>query len=331
MNSLRVRSAGLLFALALLLPGTSAWAQLTEDFSSPANASNGATLGACQQLTVGLAAGGTVSVSGNGVAAISTPSEADSAILYSTHPLPAAGYKVQVVVKNVAYHKYTKENAVTLLAITNGQPTSGSEVGWLSRRVVGVEVDSMPDFTNDSSIFINYWDSSNTEYTWNGSQWTTAWDPYFAPQSDYVVAIEKTAGQYIITVSSGGAQLAQASVSASSVASSASEYLVVGDRLTDFTKGSMDIDSITMPSASCGGSDAGTADSWKPYIEASAEFPPGDYPSWSYDGGGLPGKPRPQEPSACDCRVAAPPAAGSPALLLLLVVAFALAVRRRRR
>lgn len=327
MNSFR--SVGLLFVV-LLLPGV-ARAQLTEDFSNPANASNGATLGACQQLTVGLAAGGTVTVNGNGVAAINTPSEADSAILFSTHPLPAAGYKVQVVVKNVAYHKYTKENAVTLLAITNGQPTSGSEVGWLSRRVVGVEVDSMPDFINDSSIFINYWDSANTEYTWNGSQWTTEWDPYFAPQNDYVVAIEKTAGQYIITVSSGGAQLAQASVSASSVSSSASEYLVIGDRLTDFTKGSMDIDSITMPSASCGGSDAGSTDSWKPYVEAGVEFPQGDYPSWTYDGGGLPGKPRPQEPSACDCRVTAAPAASGPAqLLLLLALALGLAVLRRR-
>jgi len=301
-------------------------AQVTENFTSAASTSNGATLGQCSQLTVGLAGSGTLTVSGNGTAAISTPAVGDAAILYSSQPLPAT-YKVSVEVQNVAYPKGSVENGVTVLAITNNLPSPGTEVDWSTHRLVAVEIDSKPDFVNDSSAFVNYWDSAYTLYTWDGSQWgagDNGWNPYFPPQTSYEVTVEKTATDYVITVSSGGASVTSATVPVSNVAPASSEYLVVGDRITDFFAGSMNVVRVTMP-ASCGGSDAGPDGSVPEF--PTPEAGTGYYDGWPTGGDGyLPSKPRPTEPSACDCNVGARPRAPLGALLLL---AFLLLARRR--
>jgi len=316
-------------ALVSLAVPSPASAQLIEEFTQPAT---GNTLGSCGQLTISNAGSGSVSVSGNGVAQISTPSEADAAFIRSTTPLPST-YKITVKLQNVSYHKYTAENGVTLLAITNGVPTPGTETAWLNRRLVGVEVDSKPDFINDSSIFVNYWNSSGAMHTWDGGQWGQAddyWNPYFAPYTNYVVELEKTASNYVITVSADGAQLTRATVSVASVAGASTEYLVVGDRITDFFRGSIAVDAITMP-GTCNGptpDGAGLSDAG-PQGDAVIWAPVEGGPTY-YDSGSPRPNARPGTPMACDCRLADAPSSPSAVVLTLLCLLALLVVRRTR-
>jgi MYXO-CTERM domain-containing protein len=321
----------LLFFVTLTL-GSPVYGQtLTEDFSKPANAGHGSQLGQCGQLTAGVAASGSITINGGGSAIINTASVPDAAMIFSSDPLPAT-YTVTVRVKNVNYHKTNVENGVTLLAITNQKPIPGTEVDWMPKRVVGVELDSLPDFVNDSSAFVNYWNAQAEMYTWNGSSWGKGdafWKPYWPVHSAYEITIEKTASQYTLIVRGGGAELTRASVAVGNVMPGSAEYLVVGDRLTDFFAGNMEIDSITMPGSCNTSPDAGppnpdTGPQEFPKPEAGTGGGPDG--AFKYDSGqtGL----RPKEPSSCDCNVAAEsslgPLAVAPLLLLLLFL------RRRR-
>jgi len=322
----------------LVLAGGAARAQITEDFNQPATVSDGSTLGACGQLTARLAGSGSINVSGGGTAVFNTASVPDAAMLCSSQPLPAT-YKVTVRVHNVNYHKAAVENGVTALAIANVAPTPSTEADWLPKRLVGVEIDSKPYFTDDSSIFVNYWDAAWDMYTWDGVSWgkgDPAWAPYFPIKSSYEVTIEKTASDYQITVRGDGVLLAQTSVPVSSVMPSSGDYLVIGDRLTDFFSGSMELESVTMPGpAGCNPSDAGppapSPDGGPP------EFPTPDGGTGAWPDGlfsadsGIPYKPRPSEPSACDCNVGSSAAPGLGSLGLLPVLLLLLLLRSRGR
>jgi MYXO-CTERM domain-containing protein len=313
------------------LAGTAHAQVITEDFTQPANGGNGSQLGQCGQLTIGLAASGNVTINGGGTAIFNTASVPDAAMIFSTNPLPAT-YSVTVRVQNVNYHKTSVENGVTLLAIATSQPVPGTEVDWMPKRIVGVEIDSKPEFTDDSSAFVNYWTNQAEMYTWNGTSWgmgDTAWQPYWPVHSAYEVTIEKTTSQYTLIVRAAGNEITRASVAVSNVMQSSSEYLVVGDRLTDFFAGNMEVDSITMP-ANCNTSpDAGppkpdTGPQEFPTPEAGTGSWPDGY--FMYDAGQVGS--RPKEPSACDCNMAAQSDLGPLAVAPLL--ALFLFLRRRR-
>lgn len=323
------------FCCALLLVGGAARGQITEGFNQPTAVSDGSTLGACGQLTARLAGSGSIQVSGNGAALFDTASIPDAAMLRSSQPLPAT-YTVTVRVRNVRYHKGAVENGVTALAIANVSPSPSTEADWLPKRVVGVEIDSKPYFTGDSSIFVNYWDPAWDMYTWDGVSWgkgDPAWQPYFPVKSSYEVTIDKTTSDYQITVRGDGVLLAQASVPVSSVMPSSGDYLVIGDRLTDFFSGNMELESVTMPGPTgCSPqADAGAPPAPSPSPDGAPPellTPDGGAGGWS-DGlfgadSGIPYTPRPGEPSACDCNVGSSAASGShavlPALLLLLLL-----------
>jgi MYXO-CTERM domain-containing protein len=241
-------------SFGILTPSTAAGANITESFTQAANPSTtGSTLGQCAQLTVGLAANGSVSVPGNGDATISTPAAVDAAILYSTHKLPAAGYTVSVGLTNIYYDKYGQENGVTLLALADVTPQTGTETWWSSHRLIGVEANVYPGGGPNHPLFITYW-SATAMYTWNGSAWATGPGSYtpvliYDPSQTYTVELQKggRASSYTVRIRSGGNVLAQASVPVSSVKPASSEYLVVGDRLTDAFRGFVDITEVTMP------------------------------------------------------------------------------------
>lgn len=253
-----------------LIPGASA--DITEGFMTPVSVSSGSTLGACNQITVGTSSGGAVTV-GGGSAFLKTSSEADTAMLYSTLPLPGAAYKVSVEVSDVAYPQYTLTNGVTLLAIVDTKPQSASDLWWGQHRMIGVEVDVAPGAANKYPLYFSYWDSS-TIYTWDGTKWvpgSAGLKPVmtYDPIEAYTITISKTpkagAPWYVISISANGVVLAAASVPAKDVRPAAAEYFVVGDRLTNYFKGSMDVDSLSMPMyPSCGVPDGGLPDSAPP-------------------------------------------------------------------
>ena len=259
----RVASARLLCMALLFAPLGAARANITEGFSSSAATSAGSTLGACNQLTVGLSGAGSVAVPGTGVAAVSTPAAADAAMLYSTQALPAT-YMVTAVVGKIDYPQYTMENGVTLLAISDTTPMAAGAAWWGSHRVVAVEVAVTPGAPNQYPVYVNYFDSA-TFYTWDGTSWGAgdpAWVPAitFDPTKSYKVSIQKTASSYVITVSTGSTQLTQATVPVASVLPAATEHFVIGDRLTNYFRGSMEVHSVTQPTPPGCAPDAGVPD-----------------------------------------------------------------------
>lgn len=272
------RAARLLCLALVLSPTGAARANITEDFSSPAAASPGSTLGVCNQLTVGLSGAGSIAVPGTGVATVNTPAAADAAMLYSTQALPAT-YKVTAVVGKIGYPQYTAENGVTLLAISDTTPLAADSAWWGSHRVVAVEVAVTPGAPNQYPLYVNYFDST-TIYTWNGTSWGAgdpAWVPVitFDPTKSYTVSIQKTAASYIITVSTGGTQLTQATVSTGSALPTTSERFVIGDRLTNYFRGSMEVHSVTQPTPPGCVLDAGTPDT-STLDSGPADGPPPD-------------------------------------------------------
>lgn len=359
-----MRPSALVACVLALLPAPSRAANITEYFTVAATTSHGSTLGVCNQLTVGLSGGGSLVVPGNGTATVNTPAEADVAMLYSSAPLPAGDHKVSVTVNKINFPKYTKENGVTLLTVVGVVPQPATSGWWESFRLLGVEVAVVPSSTNDYPMFVNYWDGSGNIYTWNG----TAWDPNnwvpavtFDPTKSYKVTVEKASSVYTITVSSGSATLAQASVPASSVRPATAAYFVVGDRLTDYFKGSMEVKSISQPMPpSCTGVPDGNV--MPPDASVDAPPPPDAEPSRDFPAdqavdapppapeGGLPDGgvdlpwpsfwdlftpdlgstgPGGSGDSGCGCGVGAPPA--SRALAAVVALLPLLLLRRRRR
>jgi len=239
--------------LIVFLAPRASLAEVTEDFNSAVAVSNGTTLGVCNQLTASLYLGGSVSVPGNGSATISTVAEVDVAMLQSTQPLPNT-YKVTVTVGSVSYPQYTLENGVTWLAIVDTSPVPATESWWASHRMVSVEVTVSPGSPDQYPVYINYFDSSEY-YTWNGTLWGSGdpnWIPLFNfdPAKDYEISIQKSSGQYTITVTTGTTQVAKATVPVGSVRPATAEYFVVGDRVSNYFKGSMKVKSITQPKPS---------------------------------------------------------------------------------
>jgi hypothetical protein len=268
-------SARVLCLTLLSAPLGAARADITEDFSSPAAAGPGSTLGACNQLKVGLSGAGSITVPGTGVATVSTPAAADAAMLYSTQALPAT-YKVTAVLGKIDYPQYTLENGVTLLAISDTTPQAAGATWWGSHRVVAVEVAVTPGASNQYPIYVNYFDST-TLYTWNGTSWGAgdpAWVPVitFDPTKSYKVSIQKTASSYIVTVSTGTTQLTQATVPVASVLPATTERFVIGDRLTDYFRGSLQVHSVTQPTPPGCALDAGMPDT------STADAGPADGP-----------------------------------------------------
>ena len=312
-----------------LAAAPAAAADITESFQTATQTSDGSQLGACKQLTVGLTAGGSLTV-GNGSAALSTPNGPDAAFLTSTGPLPSGDYKVIVEVSKISFPQNPAgqgENGVTLLAIADTAPQSSSEEWWKSHRIVGVEADMTAEATVQNTIYVNYWNALNTMLSWNGSSWVTDWTHalIYDPAQRYRITVEKASGNYSITVAeAGGTVLSQASISTNSVMQASAEYLIVGDRLTDAFHGSMEIHSVTMPTSTCAGAgDGGKAD-------LGSIDPP------FTDGGGSWDLPRAKNPArsssnACDCRVAADDDVGLWAMLLpALLIGHLLRARRRR-
>jgi hypothetical protein len=114
--------------------------------------------------------------------------------------------------------------------------------------------------------------------------------------------------------------VAQATVPTVQVGATGNEYFVVGDRLTDFFTGSMNVNTITMPRpADCKDPDSPSQDS-------------GSKPVWpegglKLDGGN--GHSASNPSGACDCRVAAKaPASALPSVIMIAL--FALLLRRQR-
>jgi MYXO-CTERM domain-containing protein len=225
--------------------------QIVESFTSPATVTNGSHLGQCNQLKAALFGNGAITVAGNGHASVATLVETDAAMLHNATPLPSAAYKVSVEVTKINYTQYAIENGVTLLTIANKVPQPASEGWWSNYRMLGVEVNTMPGSPNKYPIYVNYWDSANM-YTWNGTQWGAgdpAWQPVltFDPTKTYTVEIVKAQNLYTIRVLSGSTVLTQATVPVASVRPATHEYFVVGDRLTNYFKGTMQINSVSMP------------------------------------------------------------------------------------
>jgi MYXO-CTERM domain-containing protein len=244
-------------ALGLILAlSSSAWgADLTEQFLSSASSGSGSKLGACKQLLVSTFGGGKITVAGNGAAAVESTLTTDAAFLSSTDPLPQTTYKVTVEVSKINFPQdTTQENGVSLLVISNTSPLAASDQWWKSYRMIGVEVDVLPDDTNLYPVYVNYWDAANI-YTWNGAAWGVGdpnWKPVMSydPAKKYTISVEKATNWYTITISSGGAQLVKATVPVPNVLPGTTEYLVVGDRLTNAFRGTMEINSVTMPTPS---------------------------------------------------------------------------------
>jgi MYXO-CTERM domain-containing protein len=306
----------------LLLTGVAARADVTETFNQATPASDGTKLGACKQLTAHVYEGGSVNISGNGAAVVKSPAATDAAFLASSDPLPSSGYKVSVRLSNIGFLQSFSENGVTLLSIVNTAPQPMTEMGWRPLRVLAIEVDILPAPSDAHPIYVNYWDLTNM-YTWSGAAWGMGdqmWKPCLAfdPAKSYTVEIEKTATTYTLRVlSDTGAKLTEAAVPVKDVLPSTTEYFVVGDRLTSDFSGSMDINSVSMPTpAGCTAQlDGGpTADrkltSWDLYSpEAGRRNPPSD--------------------SGCACAVHQGPRPAGP-LAGLLVLLLGLALSRRR-
>jgi MYXO-CTERM domain-containing protein len=278
----RWAAAAVVPTLGLLLCLPASAKQIVESFTSPATVTNGALLGQCDQLQAVLSGNGAITVAGNGHATLTTPVEVDAAMLRSAAPLPSGGYTVSVEVTKISYTQYTIENGVTLLTIANTVPQAASEGWWSNYRMLGVEVDTMPGSTNKYPIYVNYWDSANM-YTWDGTQWGVgdpAWQPVltFDPVKTYTVEVEKAQNLYTIRVRSGSTVLTQATVPVSSVRPATQEHLVVGDRLTNYFKGSMQINAIAMPAPpGCGAlKDAGPPDTLVPDAEVLPDASPPD-------------------------------------------------------
>jgi len=236
-------------------------AQVTETFTTSTTVNHQTQFGSCNQITALLAASGSATISGNGKAVLSTPADADAVVLHSTNPLPTT-YTLEAAFSDVAYNKLASgENGVSLLVVSNGIPYPGTSNYWLNRRLIGVELVSDSGWSNNGSIFINYWGAQNQIYTWNGTQWLSGasnWQPYFpiTTGATYTVRLEKSATAFVITVWQGSTQMTQATIALASVPPVPKEYLAIGDRLNDYFHGSISLTELTMP-AQCGGPDGG--------------------------------------------------------------------------
>jgi hypothetical protein len=307
----------------LLLAGVAARADIVETFQKASPAADGTTLGACKQLTAHAFEGGTVTISGNGAAVVKSPVATDAAFIASSDALPSSGYKVSVKVSSIGFLQSFTENGVTLLSIVDFAPVPGPEMTWTSHRVLAIEIDVLPSPSEAHPIYVNYWDLTNM-YTWSGTSWgagDSMWKPCltFDPAKSYTVEIEKTAANYVLRVlSDSGAKLTEAAVAIKDVLTTGTEYFVVGDRLTSDFNGSMDINSISMPTpAGCTAPDGGPAPdrklvSWDVYSpEAGRRNPPAD--------------------SGCACGVSATAGPFGPLAGLLGLLLLAMTLSRRRR
>jgi len=310
---------------------------VVETFLAGGIATSGMTVGSCQQLVVTLSGGGSVTLGGG--AMIQTPSTTDSAILSSSAALPAAGYKVTVEVDGINFPMPSTEgveNGATLLAITDTPPQPETESWWASHRIVGFEADMMGGSTQQNTIFINYW-SGGYMYTWSGSQWGTgdaAWLPAATHDgaSRYTFTVEKSGGQYTLTMLQGGTVIASAQIAVASTTPAATGYLVIGDRLTDSFSGSMRVVSVTMPATTCGptpGVDLGVTpgSDWNP-----EPWGPDGSSVWPSADGSRPKATVRPSAAACDCALRGAPGGGEGgALLFLGLLLLQLRLRRRPR
>jgi MYXO-CTERM domain-containing protein len=323
-----------IIAAVLLSASTAAAADVKESFTAGGNPTHGATVGSCQQLVVSLSGAGAIAL-GSG-ATVQTGAEGDAAFLASAAPLPNGDYKVVVEIANINYPMPAgegKENGATLLAITDVPPQASSESWWSSHRIVGFEADMPAGATQQNTIYVNYWNGSNMS-TWSSGQWA-AGDPGWKPAATYdgsgvySFSVEKAGGNYTLVMSQGGTELVRASVPVASTTATATEYLVVGDRLTDAFNGSMTVVSITMP-ATCGGPNPTADGGVKKSDGGNIDPPPGLY-DWGGPGNldmgkGKKATGRPQT-SSCDCTLGG---GSDEKWSLALLLGLLLLLRRRR-
>ncbi len=247
-------------------------AEVTERFSKPVTAVNGASFGDQGQLTFELFRGGTFVIDGNShFAWQKSNSYRDSAIIRSTQPLPST-YKVSAVVGDIDYDlekidRLTKdpeydegpqnENGCYLLAITDVVPTGHhTNEWWHQHRKVVIDVDNnvwgsgMPH-----PIFMVYFDKNNTLMAFNGEtqEWQSKWTKgvTYQPMSWYKVEIEKTETQYILSVSDDQGNLLQKTAVDLNQVWHADrnhpDYFVLGDPHENYYQGAMKIKAITIP------------------------------------------------------------------------------------
>ena len=214
--------------------------------------------------------GGTFVIDGvSGYAWQKSDSYRDSAIIRSAHPLGET-YRVRVEVGEIEYDldnvrglgrdsEYDEgplnENGCYLLAITDEAPTGHyTNDWWHQHRKVVIDVDNnawgsgMPN-----PIFMVYFDRSNELMAFRGDtdQWTHSWQRAVQYQKGawYQVEMEKTAGEYILTIfDRNGHLLKRGSVPRQSVwhADTHPDYLVVGDPHENYYQGSMKVRSIVI-------------------------------------------------------------------------------------
>ena len=245
--------------------------QVTEDFAKGIKAVSGKNFGTDGQLTFELYRNGTFVIDGeSGYAWQKSDSYRDSAVIRSTHALPAT-YKISVVVGDINYGlenisglaqdpEYAEgpknENGCYLIAITDTPPTGHhTNTWWHEHRKVVIDVDNnvwghgMPN-----PIFMVYFDRDNKLMSYAGEQnkWQKNWvnGTRYKLGAWYRIEVEKTRKEYILSVlSDTGELLKRASIDLKKVWNADEhhkDYFVIGDPHENYYQGSMKIKEITI-------------------------------------------------------------------------------------
>jgi hypothetical protein len=244
--------------------------QVAENFKAPMKAENGKVFGEYGQLTFELYRGGTFLIDGTShVAWQRSDDYRDVAIIRSTKELPNT-YKVTAVVGNIDYPlkkiefleddpEYSEgpknENGCYLLAITDTNPRGHhTNDWWHEHRKVCIDVDNnvwghgMP-----RPVFMVYFDKQNKLMAYDGEKdaWGRAWENAitYDPAAWYIVQIEKTENEYILSIFDvDGNVMEQSRVEHSEVwhAQDSPDYLVIGDPHENYYRGSMQVYSVGM-------------------------------------------------------------------------------------
>lgn len=186
---------------------------LTEEFSRPLVARDGARFGTRHWLMFELYRQGTFVIDGqSGFAWQRSDRYPDTAILRSTDALPPQ-YKVSAVVGEIEYTlsalegmaqdpQYAEgpqnENGCYLLVITDTAPTEHyTNEWWHQHRKVVIDVDNNVWGTGmPHPIFMGSLDNTNRLVSWSGEQntWQRAWDKAveYRPEAWHRVSIERT-------------------------------------------------------------------------------------------------------------------------------------------
>ena len=245
--------------------------QVTEDFAKGIKAVSGKNFGTDGQLTFELYRNGTFVIDGeSGYAWQKSDSYRDSAVIRSTHALPAT-YKISVVVGDINYGlenisglaqdpEYAEgpknENGCYLIAITDTPPTGHhTNTWWHEHRKAVIDVDNnvwghgMPN-----PVFMVYFDRDNKLMSYAGEQnkWQKNWvnGTRYKLGAWYRIEVEKTRKEYILSVlSDTGELLKRASIDLKKVWNADEhhkDYFVIGDPHENYYQGSMKIKEITI-------------------------------------------------------------------------------------